>query len=97
MLADESKSVEEWGMLADWDARFLHILCGGDLALFDTWDPDEVVKDAEIGSMEVLSWIAAAQAMQTATGCSPKPIFNECVREVGVGFGIAEAGPASLN
>jgi hypothetical protein len=32
--------------------------------------------------------------MLTASGAPPRTIFHECSFEVGIGFGVAEAGPA---
>lgn len=97
LLALEEVTDEAIGLKDDWDKAFLRTYCSGDLAAFDSWDADQVMEEAGIGAVEVQSWIAAAQAMQTATGAKPKQVFQQISKEVGIGFGIAEAGPASLD
>lgn len=94
LLADESVPQETYGIKEPWDQAFLKDFCAGDLAKFDDLSPDEVVKAAGIGAMEILSWIAAASAMRTATGLAPSEMYQRPCREIGVGFGIAQAGPA---
>jgi hypothetical protein len=46
--------------------------------------------------MEILSWIAAAAAMKAATGQTPREIFYNPCREIGVGFGVAETQPSEV-
>jgi 2,3-dihydroxyphenylpropionate 1,2-dioxygenase len=95
MLIDDSVPMETYGIKEKWDREFLKQYCGGDLAAFDHWSPSEVAKNPGIGAVEVLSWIAAAAAMKTATGRAPTEMFHRPCREIGIGFGIAEAGPAT--
>ena len=94
IIAEESMPLEAVGINSKWDREFMDIFCSGDLSTFDSWEPDDVVAAAGIGAMETLSWIAAGQAIQTATSARPRSLFLEGCREVGVGFGVAEAGPA---
>jgi 2,3-dihydroxyphenylpropionate 1,2-dioxygenase len=97
MLADLSVPIETYKIKKDWDQAFLAAYCAGDMALFDAWSPADVVATAGIGAMETLSWVAAAAAMKTATGARPREMFHRPCQEIGVGFGIAEAGPAEVH
>lgn len=96
-LADPSIPDEFFGLHEAWDRAFLDRYCGGDLAAFDGWVPDRVVDDAGIGAMEVLSWIAAGEAMHTLTGASPRERLQQVCRVIGIGFGITSAGPAAVS
>lgn len=97
ILADDDIPLPELGIHEDWDRDFLDLLTGGDLALVDQWSPDTLVAARGIGTMEVLTWIAAAQAMESATGARPQVIFLRGVREVGVGFGVILTPPTALS
>ncbi len=95
-LADPGIPDEVFGLHEDWDRAFLARYCTGDMAAFDTWVPDDVVEQAGIGAMEVLSWVAAGAAMATLTGAPPQQRLQRICREIGVGFGVTTAGPAPL-
>lgn len=95
MLADDNVSEADANLKDDWDKAFMTLLCKGDLSAFDAWEPDQVMADAGIGAVEVQSWIAAAQAMKTAAEATPHQTFQQTAKEIGIGFGIAEAGPVS--
>lgn len=94
MLASDMVTPEMAGLKEDWDRAFLAAFCAGDLSVFDAWDPQAVMDEAGIGAVETQTWIAAAQAMATLTGAAPRATFQRLSKEVGIGFGIAEAGPA---
>ena len=83
------------GLHDAWDKAFLEKICSGDLVAFDAWDPDEVMAEAGIGAVETQSWVAAAAAMQVATGAVPRKVFQEVSMELGIGFGVVEAGPTA--
>lgn len=95
-LADESIPDEVFGLHDDWDKAFMSLFCAGDMTEFDGWNPDVVVDEAGIGAMEVLSWIAAGAAMAELTGKSPQHRFQQVCRVIGIGFGIASAGPSPI-
>ena len=95
-LADPSIPDEVFGLHDDWDRAFLAQYCGGDLASFDEWDPQQVVDDAGIGAMEVLSWMAAGQAMERLTGAAPRQRLQQVCRVIGIGFAITSAGPVPV-
>lgn len=95
-LADPSIPDEAFGLHEDWDKAFLAQYCSGDLSGFDAWQPEQVVADGGIGAMEVLSWVAAGQAMAALTGAVPQTRLQQICRVIGVGFGIASAGPVPI-
>lgn len=95
-LADDSIPDEVFGLHDDWDKAFMKSYCEGDLSAFDGWQPDDVVNDAGIGAMEVLSWIAAGAAMERLTGEQPRQRLQQVCRVIGIGFGITTAGPSPI-
>lgn len=95
-LADPSIPDEMFGLHEEWDQAFLAHYCVGDLSSFDTWQPEQVVDDAGIGAMEVLSWVAAGQAMAALTGVAPRERLQQICRVIGIGFAITSAGPANI-
>jgi 2,3-dihydroxyphenylpropionate 1,2-dioxygenase len=96
VLADDRIPLPALGIHEAWDRTFLDLLANGDLADVDDWSPEELVAERGIGTMEVLTWIAATQAMETATGHRPQVVFQRAVREVGVGFGVVVVPAAAL-
>ncbi|HPA37976.1 MAG TPA: hypothetical protein PLV04_04480 [Phenylobacterium sp.] len=97
MLAADQVTPEMAGLKDAWDKAFLAAYCAGDLSVFDAWDPDQVMAEAGIGAVETQAWIAAAAAMQAAGGARPRAVFQEIAKEIGIGFGVAEAGPSPLS
>ena len=95
LLASDEIPDEVFGLNETWDREFLDLFCSGDLSAFDRWQPDDVVERAGIGAMEVLTWIAAGQAMHTATGETPVLRLQQICRVIGIGYGITSSGPAS--
>lgn len=95
-MADDSIPDEVFGLHQEWDRAFMDRFCTGDMAQFDSWVPSQVVDDAGIGAMEVLSWVAAASAMGTATGSAPIERLQRICRVMGIGFGITTAGPSPV-
>lgn len=96
VLGSGRLSLQDIGIHEDWDRDFIELLMYRDLASVDGWIPEQLVAEHGIGTMEVLTWIAATQAMQTATGSRPQAVFQRGVREVGVGFGVVFASAAPL-
>jgi 2,3-dihydroxyphenylpropionate 1,2-dioxygenase len=95
-LADPTIPDELFGLHEDWDRAFLQRFCSHDVDSFDHWQPEQVVADAGIGAMEVLSWVAARAAMAVLTGTAPRLRLQQVCREIGIGFGITSAGPAPI-
>lgn len=96
-LASDDIPDEAFGLNEAWDRAFLDLFCSGDLSAFDNWQPLDVVERAGIGAMEVLAWIAAGQAMHTATGETPSQRLQQVCRVIGIGYGITTSGPAPTN
>ena len=94
MLASDQVTPEMAGLNAAWDQAFLTAYCAGDFSVFDAWNPDDVMATAGIGAVETQAWIAAGAAMQAAGGAPPRQVFQRLAKEIGIGFGIAEAGPS---
>jgi 2,3-dihydroxyphenylpropionate 1,2-dioxygenase len=95
-LASPDVPDEAFGLNEAWDRAFLDVFCSADMAEFDGWLPDQVVDDAGIGAMEVLAWVAAAEAMHVATGEVPVTRLQQVCRVIGIGYGITTAGPAPI-
>ena len=91
LLASRFVTKKMAGLNDGWDKAFLDLFCAGDLTVFDAWEPEKVMAEAGIGAVETQSWIAAAAAMHAATGATPRIVFHEVSKEIGIGFGIAEA------
>lgn len=89
IIVDESISLDDLCIREEWDRAFLDLLCSGDLADFDAWQPATVVAEGGFGAMETLSWVAATQATALLTGARPQVTFHRPVREVGIGFAVA--------
>jgi len=96
ILANDAIPLPALGIHEDWDREFLDLLVNGDLSRVDNWSPEELVATCGIGTMEVLTWIAATQAMKSASGTRPRIVYQRGVREVGVGFGVILAPATTL-
>lgn len=62
-----------------WDADFMAILRGGDLARFDALDTGTVRAEAGRGANEVLSWVAAFGALSVAGPYRVEQDFYEAI------------------
>lgn len=78
-----------------WDRAFLDLLENGDISVVDDWTAEAVIEGGGFGAMEILTWIAATQAMESLTGKRPHTAFYRAIPEVGIGFGIAETTRAA--
>jgi len=57
----------------------------------DDWDPDWLVEQAGIGSLELVTWLAACAANQAAGGLAPQvDIYTETL-EYGIATGVIHA------
>ncbi len=91
MITRGERTAEHMRLNAAADARFLEVLTGNDLSQFDDWKPEEIVKEAGIGSMELHTWIAATAAHLAAGGESPQTDFYSIAPELGIAAGIVHA------
>lgn len=80
----------------DWDQDVLQRLCEGTIADFDAWDPALIAEERGIGSLEILTWIAATQCYESMTNSRPSVVFHAGIREVAIGFGIIHGESKSL-
>jgi 2,3-dihydroxyphenylpropionate 1,2-dioxygenase len=94
MLAGMDVPLPSLSIHEDWDRQFLDLLCTGPLSDFDSWKPEDIAEKWGVGSLEVLTWVAAAQCLQTATGTTAHVTFHAGIREVGISFGVVAAPPA---
>jgi hypothetical protein len=95
-LANTDLALDKVGVHEDFDQKFIDFMCQGELAAVDGWKAEVVMKEGGFGAMEILTWIAANQAMQTLTSARSQPFFQRGIKEIGVGIGIVKAGPAAL-
>ena len=91
MITRGERTAEHMRLNAEADARFLDVLTSGDLSQFDSWIPEDVVKEAGIGSMELHTWIAATAAHLAAGGEPPQTDFYSVAPELGIAAGIVHA------
>lgn len=71
------------------DRECLEIITRGELEMFDSWSPRDLVKQAGIGSVELSCWIAASAAHRAAGGNLPQVDYYSPVLEYGVAVGVA--------
>ena len=91
MLANAAgQPLERFSLIRDFDEEFLGLISRGELAAFDDWVPTDVVTRAGIGAMEVLTWVAAANAARELGVATADVTFYEPILEFGVGFGMVE-------
>ena len=91
MITRGERTAKHMRLNAEADAKFLEVLTSGNLSQFDDWIPEDVVKEAGIGSMELHTWIAATAAHLAAGGKNPETGFYSVAPELGIAAGIVHA------
>lgn len=91
MITRGERTAKHMRLNAAADAKFLEVLTSGDLSQFDDWIPEDVVKEAGIGSMELHTWIAATSAHLAAGGQNAETDFYSVAPELGIAAGIVHA------
>ncbi|MDB5575715.1 MAG: hypothetical protein JWR80_891 [Bradyrhizobium sp.] len=91
MLSDGRLTGVDCMFNAEADHEQLEIIARGDLAAFDSWDPNELIQRAGIGSVELHAWIAACAAHAAAGGNPPRFDLYHPVVEYGVAVGMVHA------
>ncbi len=91
MIVRGERTAADMCLNAEADQRFLDVLMQQPLSAFDTWDPEAVVREAGIGSMELHTWIAATAAHEAAGGNKPVLDFYAITPELGIATGIVHA------
>lgn len=91
MITRGERTAEHMRLNPQADARFLDVLTSGKLERFDSWNAEELVEEAGIGSMELHTWIAASAAHLAAGGGKPQKDFYSVAPELGIAAGIVHA------
>jgi len=91
MIVRGERTAKDMKLNQEADEKFLEVFCNNRLEEFDNWDPDELVEEAGIGSMELHTWIAAAAAHKAAGGSAPVTDFYTVAAELGIAAGIVHA------
>ena len=92
MLVDGRRTRADLKLNPAVDALFLDILASGDLTRVDALDPDWMVAEAGIGTLELHTWVAAAAAHAAAGGTPPVvDLYSEAL-EYGIAVGMMHSG-----
>ena len=91
MIVRGERTAADMCLNAEADQRFLDVLTKQPLSAFDAWEPEAVVREAGIGSMELHTWIAACAAHEAAGGGKPSLDFYAVTPELGIATGIVSA------
>jgi 2,3-dihydroxyphenylpropionate 1,2-dioxygenase len=91
MITRGERTAEDMRLNPVADQKFLDVLTAGDLSVYDSWNPAEVVETAGIGSMELHTWIAATAAHLAAGGKAPVTDYYSVTPELGIATGIVHA------
>jgi 2,3-dihydroxyphenylpropionate 1,2-dioxygenase len=89
LLANGTITPEDCRFNPALDRECLDIITRGELEIFDSWSPKELIKQAGIGSVELGCWIAASAAHRAAGGSLPQLDYYSPVVEYGVAVGVA--------
>lgn len=91
MIARGERTAAHMRLNPESDRAFLRLLTAGMLEDFDSWDQEELIARAGIGSMELHAWIAAAAAHRAAGGNTPRQQIYTVAPEIGIAAGIVHA------
>lgn len=91
MLVDGRRTPEDICLNPGFDTWFMERIVAGDHAALVALNPEETVKRAGIGSMELHAWIAASAAHQVAGGGLPERSLYVPALEYGIGYGMVTA------
>lgn len=91
MITRGERTAADMRLNAASDRLFLDVLLAGELAQFDLWNPDTLVAEGGIGSMELQTWIAATSAHLACGGHSPELDVYSVAPEIGIACGIVHA------
>ncbi|MFW2369020.1 MAG: hypothetical protein ACN4GW_21605 [Desulforhopalus sp.] len=91
MIARGERTAAQMHLNAEADWRFLNTFKENRLDEYDTWDQQQLIAEAGIGSMELHTWIAGAAAHKEVGGNSPQISFYDVVPEIGIAAGVVYA------
>jgi len=88
MISRGERTAKDMRINEQRDRNFLKHLQKRDLKVAESWNQDQLVEEAGIGSMELQSWIAAAEAHFECGGEGPQLDVYSIAPEIGIGCGI---------
>ena len=91
MIAKGTRTAKDMFLNSTSDQRFLDIFTTNALEKYDSWNPQGLIAEGGIGSMELLTWLAAASAHREAGGSNPKVDFYDVALEIGIAAGVVYA------
>ena len=72
----------------DWDRRFLADVASGELARFDGWTDEDILREGGEGGSEIRMWVAALAAGEAAGGGVPVVDYYSDDTSIGVGAAV---------
>jgi len=93
LVARGERTAAEFRINPDWDARFLELITGDCLDVFDAWDPVRVVEQAGVAAMEVQQWLAARSAAAVCGVRKPVVDLYVATVEYRIAVGVMHADP----
>lgn len=91
MIVQGTRTARDMFLNDEADQKFLDIFVTNKLEKYDSWIPQELIAEAGIGSMELLTWLAAAAAHRAVGGNAPVVDFYGVTLEIGIAAGIVYA------
>lgn len=88
MLASGARSATDIRLNEGFDRDFLTRTARGDLAGFDRLEPEAMIENSGVGSLELQNWVAAAAAHFAAGGQPATTTFYAPTIAYGVGYGV---------
>ena len=92
MLVDGTRTRADLKLNPEVDRRILDILSSERLEDIDALEPEWLVENAGIGSLELHTWVAATAAHRAAGGSAPVVDFYAEALEYGIAFGMMHGG-----
>ncbi len=97
MLIDGRRTRQDICLNPTFDEHFMAMARCLDVDAVDTWDAEQTVAVAGIGSMELHTWIGAIEAYKKMDGRPPHGSIYSPALEYGVGYGMVVAGGRPLS
>ncbi len=91
MIIQGERTAKQMFLNADADWRFLNVFKENRLEEYDSWNQEEMIAEAGIGSMELHTWIAGAAAHRIVGGSRPQISFYGVTPEIGIAAGVVWA------
>ena len=91
MIVRGERTPKDMYLNEESDRKFLDLLTSGELERFDDWQPEDLIREGGIGSMELQTWIAASAAHLAAGGAAVGLDYYSIAPEIGISVGIAHA------